>query len=322
VGGPGPSGRAASAPTPHDPPPTPHEQVGGDDRALRPRPAPDPAGRATRNPGPLLTGSVAIVTGAGAGIGRAIAEAFASHGALVAAVEVDAAKASALDVTPTDTAGRIHPIVADVRDPDAVRRIVAEAEALGPVDVLVNNVGHFAPATPFLDSSEDDWAALQEINLGHVLRLTQAVLPRMVERGTGGSIVNLTTVEAFRGIPHLPVYAAYKAAVTQFSKSLALDVGIHGIRVNDIAPDVTRSEQLPYERWLGPDDEARIPTWVPLGRLGEPDDVAGAALFLASDLGAFVTGTTIHCDGGTYAAGGWYRTRHGSRPWTNRPLDP
>ena len=70
------------------------------------------------------------------------------------------------------------------------------------------------------------------------------------------------------------------------------------------------------------DSPASIPTWVPLGRLGEPDDVAGAALFLASDLGAFVTGTTIHCDGGTYAAGGWYRTRHGARPWTNRPLDP
>lgn len=307
AGGPGPSGRAAPAPT---------------SDALQPRPAPDPAGRATRNPGPLLTGSVAIVTGAGAGIGRAIAEAFAAHGALVAAAEVDAGTAGALDATSTDAGGRIHPIVADVRDPDAVRRVVAEAEALGPVDVLVNNVGHFAPATPFLDSGEDDWAALHEINLGHVLRLTQAVLPGMVERGVGGSIVNLTTVEAFRGIPHLPVYAAYKAAVSHFSKSLALDVGIHGIRVNDIAPDVTRSEQLPYERWLGPDDDARIPTWVPLGRLGEPDDVAGAALFLASDLGAFVTGTTIHCDGGTYAAGGWYRTRHGARPWTNRPLDP
>ncbi len=315
AGGPGPDGRAAPAPAP----PGSGEGAGG---VTRPRPAPDPASRATRRPGPLLVGSVAIVTGAGAGIGRAITEAFAAHGALVAAVEIDADKAAALDAGTTSAGGQIHPLVDDVRDADDVARIVAEADRLGPVDVLVNNVGHFAPAVPFLDSTEDDWSALHDVNLGHVLRLTQAVLPGMVERGTGGSIINLTTVEAFRGIPHLPVYAAYKAAVTQLSKSLALDVGIHGIRVNGIAPDVTRSEQLPYERWLGPDDEARIPTWVPLGRLGEPDDVAGAALFLASDLGAFVTGTTIHCDGGTYAAGGWYRTRHGARPWTNRPLDP
>lgn len=315
VGGPGLDGRAAPTPAPELTDMT-------DGAARRSRPAPEPATRATRRPGPLLVGSVAIVTGAGAGIGRAITESFAAHGAVVAAVEIDADKAAALHVEPTPAGGRIHPIVADVRAADDVARIVAEADALGTVDVLVNNVGHFAPATPFLDSTPDDWAALHDVNLGHVLRLTQAVLPGMVERGSGGSIVNLTTVEAFRGIPHLPVYAAYKAAVTQFSKSLALEVGNHGIRVNDIAPDVTRSEQLPYERWLGPDDDARIPTWVPLGRLGEPDDVAGAALFLASDLGAFVTGTTIHCDGGTYAAGGWYRTRHGARPWTNRPLDP
>jgi NAD(P)-dependent dehydrogenase (short-subunit alcohol dehydrogenase family) len=132
--------------------------------------------------------------------------------------------------------------------------------------------------------------------------------------------VNLTTVEAFRGIPGHPVYAAFKAAVTQFSKSLALQVSGRGVRVNDIAPDVTRSRQLPYDRWLDADDVALIPGWVPLGRLGEPVDVAGVAVFLASDLAGFVTGTTVHCDGGTYAAGGWYRTRHG-RGWTNRPLD-
>ena len=106
-----------------------------------------------------------------------------------------------------------------------------------------------------------------------------------------------------------------------FTRSLAVDVGIHGIHVNGLAPDVTRSEQLPYDRWLTDEDRAKVPAWVPLGRLGEPADTAGAAVFLASDLGAFVTGTTIPVDGGTLAAGGWYHTAREGRGWTNRPFD-
>jgi NAD(P)-dependent dehydrogenase (short-subunit alcohol dehydrogenase family) len=266
------------------------------------------------HPGPLLAGRVAVVTGGGAGIGRAIVEAFLAHGAQVVNVEVDEARAA-------DAPG--HVLVADVCDRATAELTLATAlDTFGGVDVLVNNVGHFVGGAAFLDSTDADWDAVRAVNLDHVLRMTQAAVPLMTGQGRGGSIINLTTVEAFRGIPHLPVYAAYKAAVTQFSKSLALDVGIHGIRVNDVAPDVTRSAQLPYERWLTEEDERKIPQWVPLGRLGEPIDVAGVALFLASDLSSFVTGSTIHCDGGTYAAGGWYRTDHGSRPWTNRPFDP
>jgi len=189
--------------------------------------------------------------------------------------------------------------------------------------VVVNNVGHFVfPVVAFQDSTEEQWDELYEMNLGHVFRVTRAALPHLIDGGRGGSIITLSTVEAFRGIPGHPVYAAFKAGVAQFTRSLALQVSGHGIRVNDIAPDVTRSAQLPYDRWLGEDDLARIPQWVPLGRLGEPSDPAGVAVFLASELSSFVTGTSIPCDGGTYAAGGWYRTRHGRRGWTNRPLDP
>jgi NAD(P)-dependent dehydrogenase (short-subunit alcohol dehydrogenase family) len=272
----------------------------------------------------MLTGKVAIVTGGGGGIGGAISRTFAAHGASVAVVDIDADRATETVHEIKAAGGAAVAMIADVRDAGIGRQAVdATIAAYGRVDVLVNNVGHFVfPGRPFVESTEAQWHELYAVNLEHVLRMTHAVLPVVIDQGDGGSIINLTTVEAFRGIPQHPVYAAFKAAVTQFGKSLALDVGRHGIRVNDIAPDVTQSEQLRYDRWLTPDDQERIPTWVPIGRLGQPQDPAGAALFLASDLGAFVTGTTIHCDGGTHAAGGWYRSAADDRGWTNRPRDP
>lgn len=269
----------------------------------------------------LLRDRVAVITGGAAGIGRGIVELYLEHGARVAVIDVDTAD---LDTGTMPAGARLLPIRGDVREGDDVDAAVAAVlDRWGRIDVLVNNVGHFLfPGRSFVDTTEEEWQALYSINLGQVFRVTHAVLPTMITRGAGGSIINVSTVEAFRGIPQHPVYAACKAGVTQFGKSLALDLGRHGIRVNDIAPDVTRSQQLPYERWLDDDDRARIPTWVPLGRLGEPRDPAGVALFLASDLAAFVTGTTIHCDGGTWAAGGWYRSGHDGRGWTNRPRDP
>ena len=128
----------------------------------------------------------------------------------------------------------------------------------------------------------------------------------------------ISSVEAFRAIPNRPVYSAFKAAVTGFTRSLAVDLGNSGVRVNAIAPDLVESLQVPYSEWVPPDQQDRIPDWVPVGRFGTPDDVAGVALFLASDLSAFVTGTTIHADGGSLAAGGWFRTPAGT--WTNRPV--
>jgi NAD(P)-dependent dehydrogenase (short-subunit alcohol dehydrogenase family) len=146
------------------------------------------------------------------------------------------------------------------------------------------------------------------------------MLPGMIERGRGGSVVNLSTVEAFRGIPQHAVYAAFKGGVTQFTKSLALEVGRHGIRVNAIAPDLTQTLQVPYDRWVPDDQRHLVPTWVPVGRFGTPEDLGAIALFLASDQSAFVTGTTVHADGGSLAAGGWFPTERGG--WTNRPLAP
>ena len=111
---------------------------------------------------------------------------------------------------------------------------------------------------------------------------TRAVLPSLLAQGDGGSIVNVSTIEAFRAIPTRAVYSAFKAAITGFTRSLAVEYARHGIRVNAIAPDVTETLQVPYSQWVGPEDEHMIPAWVPLGRFGHPADVAGVALFLAS----------------------------------------
>jgi NAD(P)-dependent dehydrogenase (short-subunit alcohol dehydrogenase family) len=116
------------------------------------------------------------------------------------------------------------------------------------------------------------------------------------------------------------VYSAFKSAITGLTRSLAVEYARDRVRVNAIAPDVTETAQVPYSKWVGPEDEHLIPTWVPLGRFGQPGDVAGAALFLASELAGFVTGTTVHVDGGTLASSGWFPTEEGG--WTNRPRRP
>jgi NAD(P)-dependent dehydrogenase (short-subunit alcohol dehydrogenase family) len=267
----------------------------------------------------LLTDKIAVITGGGGGIGRAISTTFAAHGATVILAEESAERADATVATIVDRGGTAQAVVGDITEPATIGRLAAAAPA---PDVIVNNVGHYLfPPTDFVDSTEAQWEALHHVNLVHVLRVTKALLPAMLASGRPGSIINLTTVEAFRGKPQSAVYAAYKAAVTQFTKSLALEVGAAGIRVNAIAPDLTETLQLPYDDWVPPEQQHLIPTWVPVGRFGTPDDLAGVALFLASDLSAFVTGTTLHADGGSLAAGGWFRSTH-REGWTNRPLAP
>ena len=181
----------------------------------------------------------------------------------------------------------------------------------------MNNVGHYLTrGNDFLANGPDAWDELYATNLRHVFLCTRAFVDGMVERRKG-SIVNVSSVEGFRAIPNRPVYSAFKAAVTGFTRSLAVDLGNAGVRVNAIAPDLVESLQVPYSKWVAPEDADRIPSWVPVGRFGTAEDVAGVALFLASDLSAFVTGTTIHADGGSLAAGGWFRRPDDT--WTNRP---
>jgi NAD(P)-dependent dehydrogenase (short-subunit alcohol dehydrogenase family) len=271
----------------------------------------------------LLTGKVAVVTGGGGGIGRAISETFGAHGAHVVVAEIDEERAHETVAAIRDRGGDAHAALVDVRRREHVDDLAhATLSTHGRVDVLVNNVGHYLyRGLRFLDTDEEHWDALYAENLRHVFLCTKAFAPSMVEQGSG-SIVNVSTVEAFRGIPNQVVYSAFKAGVTQFTKSLALDLGNDGVRVNAIAPDLTETIQVPYSRWVKPEERELVPTWVPVGRFGTPDDIAGVALFLASDLSAFVTGTTVHADGGSLAAGGWFRTKRGAGGWTNRPFAP
>jgi NAD(P)-dependent dehydrogenase (short-subunit alcohol dehydrogenase family) len=276
------------------------------------------------HPDLLLAGRVAVVTGGGGGIGAATARLFAQHGAHVVIADIDTELAERVAAEITASGGSALGIATDVRDADAVATLARSVlDQCGPVDVLVNNVGHWLrhPGN-FVDTEPDLWDELYRINLHHVFVVTRAFLPAMVDQHAG-AIVNVSSIEGLRGYPEDPVYAAFKAAVIAFTRSLAVQVGRQGVRVNAIAPDVTESLQVPYSQWLSADEQRQWPQWVPVGRMGLPEDQARAILFLASDLSAFITGHTIPTDGGTGAAGGWFRSsRRPDREWTNRPIAP
>jgi 2-hydroxycyclohexanecarboxyl-CoA dehydrogenase len=270
----------------------------------------------------LLDGAVAVVTGGAAGIGGATTRRLAAEGATVVVNDADEDLLATTVGTVGEAGGLAVPVTGDIRLSTTVTQLAETACAVadGRVDVLVNNVGDYRPNGVFLRTSEEDWAALHAVNLEHVLRCTRALAPAMVEQGSG-SIVNVSTVEASRGIPANAVYSAYNAAVEAFTRSLAVELGGDGVRVNAIAPDLADTPQTPATTMLRGRDPGLVRSWVPLGRFGEPEDYADVILFLASDLSRFVTGTVIPVDGGTLAAAGWYRRADG-RGWTNLPDQP
>lgn len=262
-----------------------------------------------------FSGKTVLVTGGGVGIGRAIAEAFAGAGARVVIAEIDPANAEAVE----QAIPGARVIRCDVRQ-RGVGQMLAEriAAETGKLDVLVNNVGHFVHARPFAMLSEEEAEEILDTNLGQLLRVTRAMIPLLRKAGPGANIINVTSIEAHRGIPYCSVYAAAKWAVTGFTKSLALELGPEGIRVNDIAPETTDTPQVALDYMIQPENRVHEERWIPLGRFGRPADCAGAALYLASPLAAWVTGTALHVDGGALAAAGWYRTPQGE--WTNVPV--
>lgn len=246
----------------------------------------------------LLTDRVAVVTGGGAGIGRGIARGLAAFGAKVAIWERDPDTAAAA----AEEVGGLG-IPTDVRQSEEVDEALAlTTSELGPVSILVNNAGGVFFSS-LLETSDNGFDALYRANLRHVIVCTQRVARSMVETGTGGSIISVTSIEGVRAAPGYAAYAAAKAGVINFTKTAALELALHGIRVNALAPDVTLTEGMMTV--APPGAEEHFGLTIPMGRPGHVDEMAGAAVFLASDLSSYVTGQTIHVDGGTQASSGW-----------------
>jgi 3-oxoacyl-[acyl-carrier protein] reductase len=242
-----------------------------------------------------LDGRLAVVTGGAVGIGEAVAHALGAFGCELAVCDRDDGNLATTVVHLRAEGVTVHPTTLDVRDKPSVERFVA---GLDRVDILVNNAGG-GFHSDFQAVSDNGQDALIRENFTSVTNFVRACAPKM---GEGGSIVNVTSIEAHRAGPGYAVYSAMKAAVASLTKSLALELGPRGIRVNCVAPDVIPTPGVQ----LG--DEVATP----LPWRGHPDDVAGAVVWLAGSLSSFVTGTTIHVDGGNLAAGGWHRQDDGT----------
>lgn len=247
-----------------------------------------------------LDAKVALVTGAAQGLGRSMALAFAEYGADLLLCDRKADELAETAGMAETLGAKVGTAVLDVRDTAAVQQWVSD---LGRIDVLVNNAGGTFHGA-FLDASDKGQRSVVDENFTSVTNFVRASVPNM---SSGGSIINITSVEAYRAAPGFGVYGAMKAAVEHLSRTLALELSVNGIRVNTIAPD---GLPTPGDEGLlvGDDDYGRK---LALG-WGNSDDICGAAVFLASSASRYITGTTIHVDGGSDAARGWHRDIHGN----------
>ena len=275
-----------------------------------------------------LAGRVALVAGGGGGLGRACAVDLGRAGMRLALCDRDRGLLDETAARLRSDGVEVLTSELDVRDADALASCFDTADAAfgGVLHTLVNVVGGTF-RQPFESSTPGGWDALVRANFTWVLHAIQLAIPRMRAAG-GGSIINLTSIEAHRAAPEFAVYGAMKAAVTHLGRTLALELAADGIRVNAIAPDMTPTEGTAALSGAtgssAPTDTAAADLVdsiaIPLGRKGDYGDVGGCALFLASDLAGYVTGQTVHCDGGALAAGGWLRWPDAE--WRNTPPPP
>ena len=239
-----------------------------------------------------LTGQTALVTGASGGIGGAIARALHAQGAAVA---LAGTRAAALEALTAELGSRAHPLTANLADPEAADKLVHDAEAAlgGRLDVLVNNAG-ITRDTLALRMKDEDWQAVLDLNLTAAFRLTRAALRGMLRR-RHGRVICITSAVGVIGNPGQANYAAAKAGMIGMAKSLAGEVAARGITVNCVAPGFITTAMT---ETLSEEQTARATAAVPIGRFGNPDDVAPAVVYLASAEAAYVTGATLHVNGG------------------------
>jgi 2-deoxy-D-gluconate 3-dehydrogenase len=245
-----------------------------------------------------LTGRVAAVTGANTGIGQAIAVALAQSGAAIVGVG-----RSAMDETERlcrDAGAAFLAVQADLSDPEAIERIVAEStEAGGRVDILVNNAGIIRRADA-IDFTEKDWDDVMNVNLKATFFLTQAVARRMLADGRGGKIINIASLLSFQGGIRIPSYTASKSGLAGLTRLLANEWASKGINVNAIAPGYVETNNTEALR-QDPKRSSEILARIPAGRWGEPADIGGAAVFLASKAANYIHGVVLPVDGGWLA---------------------
>ncbi|MCI4363988.1 MAG: SDR family oxidoreductase [Thermoplasmata archaeon] len=252
-----------------------------------------------------LKGHVALVTGGGRGIGEAICLRLAQAGAAVAVVDMDETTAQRTAGRIADLGGKAIALQCNVAEPAADRKAVATVVGrLGGLDILVNNAGIF-PFSPVTDTAPELWDRVLSVNLGGSFFLAQEAAKAMMNSGKGGSIINIASVDAFRPTGNLAHYDASKGGLVMLTRSLALELGPKKIRVNAIAPGSIDTPGAQAAMGAGASSGAKLEELlkgflarIPLGRMGTPDDIACAALFLASPAAAYVTGTTLVVDGG------------------------
>jgi 3-oxoacyl-[acyl-carrier protein] reductase len=242
----------------------------------------------------MLNGEIALVTGASRGIGAAIASRLAHDGARVIGTATTADGAARISEALAAHGGR--GAVLDVVKPESIEALLEDIEAKeGAIGILCNNAG-ITRDTLLLRMKEADWNAVLDTNLASVFRLSKAVLRGMM-KARKGRIVNMTSVVGLTGNAGQANYAAAKAGIIGFTKSLAREVGSRGITANAIAPGFIDTDMT---RALGEEQRAALNTQIPLGRLGQPADIAAAVAFLCSPDGAYITGETLHVNGGMY----------------------
>jgi NAD(P)-dependent dehydrogenase (short-subunit alcohol dehydrogenase family) len=249
----------------------------------------------------LLEGHIAVVTGGGSGIGRAIALGYAREGAQVVVLDANGAAAAQTVKTITPAGGKAVSFVLDVTERDKCREVAAQIGAqVGQVSILVNNAGinrrNAFTADP--EAVIKDWQDIMAVNLNGVFNVTHAFLEQL--RATRGRIVNIGSIQSFVHVrtPNSPAYTTSKHGVLGFTRALAAELGKDGVRVNAIGPGLIETPLNEKVRANNPELIQIFLEHTPLGRTGKPEDIVGPAIFLASDLSAYVTGSIIMADGG------------------------